>query len=152
LGAAWLVKDVQMVENADEEMSLLSTFDPANEVLVDKRFVQSNASYSGTGSIQLSSYQPNHLVYDVSTSASAFAVFSEIFYDKGWNAYVDGVLEEHYRVNYILRGMNIPKGAYQVEFKFEPQAVAIGSSISLVCSVLIYVLLAFVAFKSFKKA
>jgi hypothetical protein len=152
LGAAWLVKEIQVVENADEEMSLLSTFDPANEVLVDKRFVQSNASYSGTGSIQLSSYQPNHLVYDVNADEASFAVFSEIFYDKGWNAYVDGVLEEHYRVNYILRGMNIPKGAYQVEFKFEPQSVAIGSSIALVCSVLIYVLLAFVAFKSFRRA
>jgi len=152
LGAAWLVKEIQVVANADEEMSLLSTFDPANEVLVDKRFVQSNASYSGTGSIQLSSYQPNHLVYDVNADEASFAVFSEIFYDKGWNAYVDGVLEEHYRVNYILRGMNIPKGAYQVEFKFEPQSVAIGSSIALVCSVLIYVLLAFVAFKSFRRA
>lgn len=150
LGSAWLVKDLQVVENADEEMSLLSTFDPANEVIVDKRFVQSNASYSAIGSIELSSYQPNHLIYDVNTDETSFAVFSEIFYDKGWNAYVNGQLIEHFRVNYVLRGMSIPEGEYEIEFKFEPQAVAIGSSIALVCSILIYVLLSLVILKGYK--
>ena len=95
----------------------------------------------------MSSYEPNHLVYDVNVDEVSFAVFSEIFYDKGWNAYINGELNEHYRVNYVLRGMNLPKGDYQVEFKFEPQSVAIGSSISLVSSCLIYLLLAFVGFK-----
>ena len=98
----------------------------------------------------MTSYEPNHLVYDVNTEEGSFAVFSEIFYDKGWNAYINGELNEHYRVNYVLRGMNLPKGEYQVEFKFEPQAVAIGSSISLVCSVLIYLLLSLVVFKGYK--
>ena len=99
----------------------------------------------------MTSYQPNHLVYDVNTNEASFAVFSEIFYDKGWNAYINGELNEHYRVNYVLRGMNLPKGEYQVEFKFEPQAVAVGSTIALICSVLIYSLLAFAAFKLVKK-
>lgn len=146
-GPAWLVKELKVVANADEEMSLLSTFTPSNQALVDQRFGLSNTIYSATGSIQLTSYEPNHLVYDVITKEPSFAVFSEIFYDKGWNAYINGELNEHYRVNYVLRGMNLPKGEYQVEFKFEPQSVAIGSSISLVCSCLIYLLLAFVGFK-----
>ena len=146
-GPAWLVKEVKVVANADEEMSLLSTFTPSNEALVDQRFGLSNTSYSATGSIQLTSYEPNHLVYDVNTEEASFAVFSEIFYDKGWNAYINGELNEHYRVNYVLRGMNLPKGEYQVEFKFEPQSVAIGSSISLVCSIMIYLLLASAIFK-----
>ena len=146
-GPAWLVKEVKVVANADEEMNLLSTFDLSNKALVDQRFGLSTNSYSATGSILLSSYEPNHLVYDVNVDEASFAVFSEIFYDKGWNAYINGELNQHYRVNYVLRGMNLPKGEYQVEFKFEPQAVAIGSSISLVCSCLIYLLLAFVGFK-----
>ena len=146
-GPAWLVKEVEVVANADEEMNLLSTFDLSNKALVDQRFGLSTTSYSATGSILLSSYEPNHLVYDVNVDEVSFAVFSEIFYDKGWNAYINGELNEHYRVNYVLRGMNLPKGEYQVEFKFEPQSVAIGSSISLVCSCLIYLLLAFVGFK-----
>ena len=130
-GPAWFVKQLKVVANADEEMSLLSTFIPSDEALVDQRFGLPNTSYSATGSIQLTSYEPNHLVYDVNVDEASFAVFSEIFYDKGWNAYINGELNQHYRVNYILRGMNLPKGEYQVEFKFEPQAVAIGSSISL---------------------
>ena len=146
-GPAWLVKEVKVVANADEEMNLLSTFDLSNKALVDQRFGLSTNSYSATGSILLSSYEPNHLVYDVNVDEASFAVFSEIFYDKGWNAYINGELNQHYRVNYVLRGMNLPKGEYQVEFKFEPQAVAIGSSISLICSCLIYLLLAFVGFK-----
>ena len=146
-GPAWLVKEVEVVANADEEMKLLSTIDLSNKALVDQRFGLSSTSYSATGSILLSSYEPNHLVYDVNVDEVSFAVFSEIFYDKGWNAYINGELKEHYRVNYVLRGMNLPKGEYQVEFKFEPQSVAIGSSISLVSSCLIYLLLAFVGFK-----
>ena len=149
-GPAWFIKELKVVANADEEMSLLSTFTPSNEALVDQRFGLSNTSYSATGSIQLTSYEPNHLVYDVNTEEASFAVFSEIFYDKGWNAYINGELNSHYRVNYVLRGMNLPKGEYQVEFKFEPQSVALGSSISLVCSILIYLLLSFVLYQTIK--
>ena len=146
-GPAWLVKELQVVANADEEMNLLSTFDLSNKALIDQRFGLSSTSYSALGSIELSSYEPNHLVYDVNVDEASFAVFSEIFYDKGWNAYINGELNEHYRVNYVLRGMNLPKGEYQIEFKFEPQAVAIGSNIALVSSCLIYLLFAFVGFK-----
>ena len=66
--------------------------------------------------------------------------------------YVDGVLNEYYRVNYVLRGMPLPKGKHVVEFKFEPQSVAVGSSIAIFCSTLIYLLLGFVAYKSFKRS
>lgn len=149
-GPAWLVKEVKVVANADEEMNLLSTFDLSNKALVDQRFGLSTTSYSAIGTILLSSYEPNHLVYDVNVDEASFAVFSEIFYDKGWNAYINGELNQHYRVNYVLRGMNLPKGEYQVEFKFEPQSVALGSSISLVCSILIYLLLSFVLYQTIK--
>ncbi len=142
LGAAWFVNSAKVVNNADDEMTALSTFNPSSEVLIDKRYNLEERSYNATGSINLSSYKPNHLVYDVTAEDESFAVFSEIFYGKGWNAYVDGVLKDHYRVNYVLRGMPLPKGAYSVEFKFEPQSVALGSSIALVCSTLIYLLLA----------
>jgi uncharacterized membrane protein YfhO len=121
------------------------------EAVIDKRFGLSDTAFTDSGSIRLSAYEPNHLIYEVNTPESAFAVFSEIFYDKGWNAYINGEWNEHYRVNYVLRGMNLPKGVYQVEFKFEPKSVSMGSSIALVCSVLIYLFLAFVAFKTIKK-
>ncbi|MEZ7924978.1 MAG: YfhO family protein, partial [Flavobacteriales bacterium] len=152
LGAAWLVNSTILVDNADDEMTQLSSFNPADEVLVDKRFSLEEQAFDGSGSISLSAYMPNHLTYDVNTSEEAFAVFSEIYYATGWNAYVDGELNDHYRVNYVLRGMPLPKGKYQVEFKFEPTSVAIGSSIALVCSILIYLLIGFVGFKTFRKS
>lgn len=152
LSAAWLVNSTKIVENADEEMTQLSSFNPVDEVLIDKRFGIEKQSFDSSGSISLTSYKPNHLSYSVNTNKAAFAVFSEIFYDKGWNAYVDGELNEHFRVNYVLRGMPLPKGVYNVEFKFEPKSVSVGSSIALVCSLLIYILLGFVGFKTFRKS
>ncbi len=151
LGAAWFVNSAKVVNNADDEMTALSTFNPSSEVLIDKRYNLEERSYNATGSINLSSYKPNHLVYDVTAKDESFAVFSEIFYGKGWNAYVDGVLKDHYRVNYVLRGMPLPKGAYSVEFKFEPQSVALGSPIALVCSILIYLVLACMFYFSINK-
>ncbi|MAZ30513.1 MAG: hypothetical protein CMP57_00285 [Flavobacteriales bacterium] len=150
LGPAWFVKEVVSVQNADQEMQLLSSFNPLEEVIIDKRFGQENLTFSGDGSISLVSYKPNHLVYRVKSDSSAFAVFSEIFYDKGWNAYIDGNLHPHFRVNYVLRGMNLPAGDYQVEYKFEPYSVALGSSGSFISSVLIYLFLGFAVIKSFR--
>ena len=150
LGPAWFVKEVVSVQNADQEMQLLTSFNPLEEVIIDKRFGQENLTFSGDGSISLVSYKPNHLVYRVKSDSSAFAVFSEIFYDKGWNAYIDGNLHPHFRVNYVLRGMNLPAGDYQVEYKFEPYSVALGSSGSFISSVLIYLFLGFAVIKSFR--
>ena len=152
LGAAWFVNSTIIVDDADQEMTQLSTFNPATEVLLDKRFGLEKQNFNSIGNISLSSYKPNHLIYNVNSNEEGFAVFSEIFYDKGWNAYIDGELLEHYRVNYVLRGMLLPKGLYDVEFKFEPKSVAIGSTIGLVCSILIYLLLGFVGFKTFRKS
>jgi len=151
-GAAWFVENLQQVENADEEMGSISNFTPGKEAFIDKRYGKSG-SYSTTGSIVLTDYKPNHLVYNVKASNnSVFAVFSEIYYEKGWNAYIDGELQEHYRVNYVLRGMELPKGEYQVAFKFEPKSVSLGSSIALVSSLLIYLLLLYTGFSVWRSS
>ena len=87
------------------------------------------------------SYKPNHLVYKSATNKERLAVFSEIYYDKGWNAYIDGFPTEHIRVNYILRGMIIPKGVHNIEFKFEPKTYSISQKVSMASSVLVILLL-----------
>jgi uncharacterized membrane protein YfhO len=69
------------------------------------------------------------------------AVFSEVYYDKGWNAYIDGQPSPHFRTNYILRGMVIPEGKHIVEFKFEPKTFRMAEKISLIFSIFVYVLL-----------
>ncbi len=151
IGAAWFIENLQQVENADEEMGSISNFAPRQEAFIDKRFGKKSGSYITSGSIVLTNYKPNHLVYNVNApDDKVFAVFSEIYYEKGWNAYIDGELQEHFRVNYVLRGMELPRGQYELAFKFEPKSVSFGSSIALVSSLLIYLLLFYIGFNAFR--
>ena len=76
-------------------------------------------------------YKPNYLKYTSENKGNGLAVFSEIYYEKGWNAYIDGKLTDHFPVNYVLRAMVIPAGKHTIEFKFEPQVVQTGSMITL---------------------
>ncbi len=102
-------------------------------------------------SIQLMDYKPNYLKYTSNSSNDGFAVFSENYYGDGWQAYIDGVEAGHIRVNYVLRGLEIPKGEHTVEFKFDPQVVKTGSSIALGSSILLGLLLLGGLFYEFKK-
>lgn len=156
LGNAWFVEDIQFVENADEEIEALDELDPANEAVIDQRFSDelTNVSFdSGSPSvIQLIAYQPNHLTYEANVeNGTPLAVFSEIYYDKGWNAYIDGELVEHVRANYILRALPIPPGKHKVEFKFEPQSYLVGNNISLASSIILLLALAGVTIYELKK-
>jgi LPXTG-motif cell wall-anchored protein len=85
-----------------------------------------------TATIKLTSYKPNHLKYVSNNKNKGFAVFSEMYYKNGWIATIDGKEEPILKVNYALRGLNIPAGNHKIEFKFEPQVVKTGSTIALV--------------------
>jgi hypothetical protein len=154
-GSVWFVKEIKLVANADSEINALSKFDPKQTVFIDERFKDYmngfNANYDSTGTIKLLSYLPNDLNYESKSNTEQFAVFSEIYYDKGWNAYVDGKLMPHIRVNYVLRGMRIPAGDHKIEFKFEPTVYATGEKISLASSALLILIFAGVVFLEIKK-
>jgi len=90
-----------------------------------------NFQQDSTALINLLKYDVTELTYQSKTAKEQFAVFSEIYYKDGWNAYVDGVLTPHFRVNYVLRGMKIPAGEHVIEFKFEPKVIQKGGLISL---------------------
>lgn len=141
-GNAWFVSNIMMVENADAEIDSLTNFNSKETVVIDKRYANEVANLQltpdSTSSIKLTLSQPNKLVYESNATSKKVVVFSEIFYDKGWNAYVDGQLVPHFRCNYVLRGMVVPEGKHTIEFKFEPQVVAQGETISLVSSLLLY--------------
>jgi hypothetical protein len=148
LGHCWFVDDYEVVENADAEIAALARFNPKKTAIIDKRFKsiidklpEAEFFSLDTGYIEMVSYKPNHLVYKSATNKERLAVFSEIYYDKGWNAYVDGFPTEHIRVNYILRGMIIPEGIHKIEFKFEPKTYSISQKVSLVSSILVVLLL-----------
>ena len=155
LGDAWLASSVKIVDNANAEIEALNTFDPSRTVIVDKRFESylKEFTHNNQASIILDrdNYVPNHLIYNLKNiDSEQLVVFSEIYYDKGWNAYVDGTPTPHFRANYVLRGMQIPAGNHVIEFKFEPSIYKIGETVSLTSSVILLLLLAFVSFRELK--
>jgi len=152
MGNAWFVNEIYTVANADAEIAALNGFNPANIAIVDVRFSEQmidGLDNIGT-SITLTEYKPNYLKYNSSSTKQGIAIFSEIYYNKGWNAYVDGVLKPHFRANYVLRGMQIPAGNHVVEFKFEPAVYHVSERIALASSVVLLLLLAFVSVKELK--
>jgi hypothetical protein len=146
LGNAWFVNNYKFVKNADEEINAIKNFDPSKTAIVDEKFKDQlqgkSFSKDSTGKIRLTSYHPNRLSYEYEASSEQLVVFSEIYYQPGWNAYIDGKLSPHFRVNYILRAMIVPGGKHKIEFKFEPKSYIVGEKISLAGSlVLIFFLL-----------
>ncbi len=141
LGNAWFVEELKMVENADQELAALKDFNPSKLAVVDKRFEEDLAgfatSFDSTARIEFLEYRPNYLKYESHTGTDQLAVFSEIYFANGWNAYVDGELKPHWRANYVLRSMVIPKGDHTVEFKFEPTVYSTGENIALAGSILL---------------
>ena len=156
MGNARFVEKISIVNNADQEFKEIETFNPLTTAIIDKKFSinQSDFNYDSSSKIKLDikNYKPNHLIYNID-KPSAFnqlAVFSEVYYEKGWNAYIDGKIVPHFRANYILRAMIVPAGTKKIEFKFEPTSFSNGENIALASSIILLLLLAYVSFKEIK--
>ncbi|MCW3126987.1 MAG: putative rane protein [Bacteroidetes bacterium] len=153
-GNAWFVDKVQMVNNADEELKSLDNFDPLQTAFVDKRFANDLKGYTGgkdpASKITMTSYAPNHLVYEYSAPQNQLAVFSEIYYQPGWKATVDGKDLPIVRTDYVLRGAVLPAGNHKVEMVFEPQSYLTGEKVAMGSSVLILLLLGGAVFMEFR--
>ena len=141
-GNAWFVDAHKIVANADEEIQTLGTIDPKSKAIIDQRFSDKISEYKKdfSATINLTSYEPNYLVYQTNAKTAQMAVFSEVYYNKGWKAYVDGVEAEHFRADYVLRAMMVPAGEHKIEFKFEPQIYATGKTIGIISSILLILL------------
>ncbi len=137
-GNAWFVSQVKSVNSADEEMKALDKLNSMNVAIIntkdfdikDKAFAKDSAA-----TIKLDLYKPNHLKYTSNNANKGLAVFSEIYYKNGWNAYIDGKEIGIFRADYTLRALEIPAGKHIIEFKFEPQVVKTGSTIVLISSI-----------------
>jgi len=141
LGNAWLVSTVSTVNNADEELAQVCQIDTRSTAVIDaSRFSLESSSYSGTGEITIEEYQPNYLRYRFNNSGNALAVFSEIYYPEGWTATIDGAPANILRVNFVLRGLEVPSGQHTIEFRFEPSAYYTGNKIMTASSILLLAL------------
>ena len=154
-GDAWFVENVLPAENANEEIQLLDSLDTKRTAVINKEFLSKipnqKIERDSTATIELFTYQPNHLVYEASTKSPQLAVFSEVYYPKGWNAYINGKPAEYFRANYVLRAMVIPAGNNKIEFKFEPKVIQTGSTISLVSSIIFLLILLSGLYFAFRK-
>ena len=141
-GNAWFVDSVKAVQNADEEiMALAKLKSKLTAISRASKFDSKRYSNDSTAAIKLVDYKLNKLVYESNNTADGFAVFSEIYYKDGWNATIDGEAVEHINVNYVLRGLEIPKGTHEIVFEFSPIVVKKGSSIALISSILLLFLI-----------
>ena len=153
LGACWFVDKYRMVEDADAEISAIGNFNPAREAIIDNRFedhIQNITIHSdSTAKIHLLEYQPNKLTYESESTFDQMAVFSEIYYPKGWKVTIDGEPADFFRVNYVLRSMILPSGQHKIEFKFEPDSYWLGRKISLISTVILLILAGVYFFRQF---
>ena len=144
-GNAWFVDHLDIVDNADAEIAALNTINPLKTAVVDKRFEDQvkgfTPSLDSTATIVLDSYRPNKLVYTTKANSKQLAVFSEIYYQPGWNATIDGKPAPHFRADWILRAMIVPEGEHQVVFEFKPQGYITAAYISSFSSFFILLLL-----------
>ncbi len=139
LGNAWFVSNIEWADNADAEMAAMKKFNPSKTAVINKSYQSDLEGFTvkrgSSDSVKLVQYAPNRLVYEYQSQDPQLVVFSEIFYDKGWNAYIDGEPKPYVRADYVLRAMVVPGGKHQIEFRFEPKSYALGEKISLAGSI-----------------
>jgi hypothetical protein len=153
-GNAWFVNELKGVTSANEEIKTLDSLDNKHKAVYNSNSYKNLPTHyqvDSLASIKLVDYKPNYLKYQSTNSNKGFAVFSEIYYKNGWKTTVDGKDATHLRVNYTLRGMELPAGTHTIEFKFDPDVVKTGSKIALASSVLFVLLLIGGLFYEFKR-
>ncbi|QNK64368.1 YfhO family protein [Pedobacter sp. PAMC26386] len=144
-GNAWFIQAIKYVTNADAEMEILKIFSPEKELVADQQYKQLLDSFSpandSLATIKLVHYSPDSLSYRTKSATPQLAVFSEIYYEKGWKMFLDGQEKPYFRADYLLRAAQIPAGEHQVDFIFHPASYYTGENISLAGSIVLVLLL-----------
>ena len=154
LGNAWFVKTLKFEKGPAEVMKQLDNFDPKSTAVIeenDKIDALSNLQYDSLASIVLVSNYNDEVNYQSKSNMQQFAVFSEVYYNLGWKAYIDGVEAPIVKTNYVLRGLVIPAGQHAIKFEFKPTSIKSSIIAAGIASSIVWLLLAVIAFLGFKK-
>lgn len=137
MGNAWFVDQVVIAQTPNEESDALNTIDLHNTLVTDVKFQDFvkdfRPHHDSEAQISLTKYAPDYVEYDYTASEDGIAVFSEIYYPYGWNAYIDGQPKEHFRANYTLRALNVPAGKHHIRFEFRPATVEKWGKVAIAC-------------------
>jgi hypothetical protein len=151
-GPAWFVQSVEQVNSANEELTRTGAINTRTSAVMDaSQFSIGDFGYDSAGSIQVVDRRPDYLKYESNASVNSLAVFSEIYYPKGWVATVDGKEVSIARANYVLRALEIPAGKHTIEFTFKPDAYYVGNTITMASSWIVFLLMIGSAVLSFRK-
>jgi len=151
-GNAWFIKHLKRLGSANSEIKALDTLQNKFTAVYTgvHKISKKNYKLDTLAYVKLKQVQPNYLKYESNNINDGFVVFSEVFYKHGWKTIIDGQPTSHIRVNYTLRGMEVPAGKHVIEFKFDPDVVKVGSKISLASSILFGLLLVLALFFKYK--
>src|SRR4029453_219846 len=151
-GSCWLVSNIHFVNNADQEMAALDSINVRDTAIVENIYkdrIPFMPVKDSSASIRLIENLNDKISYSFKSKTNQFAVFSEIYYDKGWNAFIDGKPAPYCKVDYVLRGMSVPAGDHTIEFRFEPKSYLLGNRLSVWASLITYLLLIAAALQLF---
>lgn len=154
LGSAWFVDRIRFVPNDVAEMKALTDFNPAEEAVVQESFKAQIKDLPGRDSaavIRLEKNDNDVITYNSSSSVNGFGVFSEVYYDRGWRAFIDGKEVPIIKTNYVLRGLSIPAGNHKIEFRFEPKSYLTGRKITGISQFLVAGLFLLAVFMEYRK-
>jgi hypothetical protein len=141
-GPAWFVKSISKATSPADELEKTCTVNTKEVAVIDgTQFTTGEVSSDSLAGISLKEHSPRHLQYESNSSVNGMAVFSEIFYPKGWIATIDGKEAPITRADYILRALQIPAGKHTIDFRFEPKPYVMGNKVTLIASWLTLILL-----------
>ncbi|MEO8862473.1 MAG: hypothetical protein ABI358_13685 [Ginsengibacter sp.] len=140
-GNSWLVKGIKYVDNADDEMSALDSTDLRDTAVVEKKYqpqITQTPVPDSSASIKLKQNLNDKIDYTFHSKTPQFAVLSEVYYPLGWNAFIDGQKFDYVKTDYVLRGMFVPAGDHEIEFRFEPKSYTTGRMITIIANTVVY--------------
>ncbi|MBR4312190.1 MAG: YfhO family protein, partial [Bacteroidaceae bacterium] len=142
MGNAWFVDTLLVVDNANEESDALNYIDLNTTAVLDKEFASYvedfTPEHDPAATVHLTKYTPRYIDYEYAISKPGTIVFSEIYYPYGWKATVNGKPVDIFRVNYMLRAINVPAGKHTIHFEFDPDSVKKGDAIAMTCIIVMY--------------
>lgn len=152
-GPAWFVSNVQFVKTADEEMVALDSFNVKQTAFVRENYrnqigVINNSDT--TGRITVTKHDNEEIVYSSESASGGFVVFSEVFYDRGWKAFIDNKEVPIVRTNYVLRGLNVPAGKHTIRFSFEPASHKTGTMVGIIANIVSLLIAAWAAWQYYR--